>query len=108
MSRFDRIARRVAEITGHASTFIVATVCIIVWAFAGPPLKFSNGWQLTINTSTTIVTFLMVFVIQAAQNRDTKALHAKLDALIAANAGVDDALQRVEERSEAEIERRRP
>ena len=81
---FDRIARAVAAWTGRTSAFAVAFTIIIVWAVTGPIFKWSDTWQLVINTGTTIVTFLMVFLIQNAQNRDASAIQAKLDELIRA------------------------
>lgn len=106
--RFDRISRAISSAAGSPWAFGGAFATVATWAALGPLLAFSSGWQLAINTGTTIVTFLMVFVIQRSQNRDTAALHAKLDVLIGALPEADDALQRVEERSADEIERRRP
>ena len=79
---FDRIANRIASWAGQTSAFIMAAAVIIVWAVTGPLFQWSNTWQLVINTGTTIVTFLMVFLIQNAQNRDASAIQAKLDELI--------------------------
>jgi low affinity Fe/Cu permease len=79
---FNRISRKCAEAVGHFSSFIIAMAVIIVWAISGPTFHFSDTWQLVINTGTTIVTFLMVFLIQNTQNRDARALHLKLDELI--------------------------
>jgi low affinity Fe/Cu permease len=79
---FTRFTTRTAKILGHAWVFIAAVAVLIIWACTGPLLGFSDTWQLVINTSTTIVTFLMVFIIQNTQNRDTAALHLKLDALM--------------------------
>ena len=81
---FDRIANRVASWTGRPLAFILAFSIIIVWAVTGPLFHWSDTWQLVINTGTTIVTFLMVFLIQNAQNRDASAIQAKLDELIRA------------------------
>ena len=81
---FDRIANRVASWTGRPLAFILAFSIIIVWAVTGPLFHWSDTWQLVINTGTTIVTFLMVFLIQNAQNRDGAAIQAKLDELIRA------------------------
>src|ERR1700710_3035984 len=88
---------------GRASTFIVACVTIIVWAITGPVFHYSDTWQLVINTGTTIVTFLMVFLIQNTQNRDMAALHLKLDELIRASAGARDALLTLEDMTEEEL-----
>ena len=81
---FDKIASRVAAWTGRTSAFALAVTIIAVWAVTGPLFAWSNTWQLVINTGTTIVTFLMVFLIQNAQNRDASAIQAKLDELIRA------------------------
>ncbi len=79
---FAEIANATSRAAGHASTFILACITIIVWAATGPIFGFSDTWQLVINTGTTIVTFLMVFLIQSSQNRDGAAIQAKLDELI--------------------------
>ena len=84
---FARIAGRVADWAGSSWAFCLAALVIIVWAITGPVFGFSDTWQLVINTGTTIVTFLMVFLIQNTQNRDTKALHLKLDELLRAQRG---------------------
>jgi low affinity Fe/Cu permease len=81
---FNRIASTIAAATGQASTFIVAVLVILVWAVSGPLFDFSDTWQLVVNTGTTIVTFLMVFLIQNSQNRDAAAMQAKLDELLRA------------------------
>ncbi len=81
-SVFTRFSRWIACHAGKPSTFALAVVVILVWAFTGPPFGFSDTWQLVINTSTTIITFLMVFLIQNTQNRDTESLQIKLDELI--------------------------
>ncbi|EPE94852.1 low affinity iron permease family protein [Rhizobium grahamii] len=79
---FARFATAAAKSSGRPATFVLAVVLVLAWAIAGPSFGFSETWQLVINTSTTIITFLMVFVLQNSQNRDGKALHAKLDELI--------------------------
>ncbi len=79
---FDRAAQWAARECGRAHTFAIAVVVVLVWAVTGPLFQFSDTWQLVINTGTTIVTFLMVFLIQNTQNRDTEALHLKIDELI--------------------------
>jgi low affinity Fe/Cu permease len=81
---FRKISTRVSALAGSASTFFLALIVIIVWAVTGPVFNFSDTWQLVINTGTTIITFLMVFLIQNTQNRDSKAMHLKLDELIRA------------------------
>ena len=82
---FRRLAHRTSQVVGHANAFIAATVLIAAWLVTGPLFHFSDTWQLVINTTTTIVTFLMVFLIQSTQNRDSQAIHLKLDELIRAN-----------------------
>ncbi len=79
---FSKFATTVADLSGKPATFVLAVVLVIVWAASGPVFDYSENWQLVINTSTTIITFLMVFVLQNSQNRDGKALQAKLDELI--------------------------
>lgn len=81
-ARFQSFSRRIADFTGTASAFSVACLSLLVWVVSGPIFHFSDAWQLVINTATTIVTFLMVFLIQNAQNEDTRELHAKLDAVL--------------------------
>src|SRR4051794_20355862 len=85
--RFHRFASRVAAIAGNAWTFLAAVAIILVWLLTGPVFGFSDTWQLIINTGTTIITFLMVFLIQNAQNRDAKAIHLKLDELLRGVSG---------------------
>jgi len=79
---FSKFASGIAHLSGKPATFVLAVVLVIVWAASGPIFDYSENWQLVINTSTTIITFLMVFVLQNSQNRDGKALQAKLDELI--------------------------
>lgn len=100
---FDRFAARVTQITGSPWAFIVAFIVIIVWAVSGPIFHYSDTWQLVINTGTTIVTFLMVFVIQQSQNKDTLALQMKLNELIAANKEASNRLIDVEDLTEEEL-----
>src|ERR671933_1602194 len=85
--RFSHFAARTGQIMGSYWAFLLAILTVVVWAATGPLFQFSNTWQLVINTGTTIVTFLMVFLIQNTQNRDTKALHLKLDELLRAQRG---------------------
>jgi low affinity Fe/Cu permease len=100
---FERIAGRVAAATGRPSAFVLALFVIIVWAITGPLFHFSDTWQLVINTSTTIVTFLMVFLIQNAQNRDASAIQAKLDEMIRAVSDARNEFIGIEHLSEAEL-----
>jgi low affinity Fe/Cu permease len=104
---FDRIAKRIAHLTGRPAIFAVACLAIVVWAALGPVLGYSDTWQLAINTSTTIVTFLMVFLIQNTQNRDSEALHLKIDELLRALDAADTRLVDLEERSEQDLEQLR-
>lgn len=102
--RFSALAGRAASIAGNYLTFLVALGLVLVWAVSGPFFGFSETWQLVINTSTTIVTFLMVFLIQNTQNRDSIALHLKIDELIRVIADADDALIEAEDDSERELQ----
>jgi low affinity Fe/Cu permease len=101
--RFAHIAARVAVLAGSYVTFLLALVVILIWGVSGPLFGFSDTWQLVINTSTTIVTFLMVFLIQNTQNRDALAVHLKLDELIRAMATADDRLITAEDQTDAEL-----
>ena len=101
---FDRFARRTEQQLGRSVTFALAFLSIVVWGVTGPLFAWSDTWQLVINTGTTIVTFLMVFVIQNTQNRDTQALHLKLDELIRVNTDARNSLMGLEEKSQSEVE----
>jgi low affinity Fe/Cu permease len=101
---FRRIASRASHGVGSPWAFIGALVIVIVWATTGPVFHYSDTWQLVINTSTTIVTFLMVFLIQNTQNRDSHALHLKLDELIRSNDFARNRLMCLEELNDREIE----
>jgi len=89
---FDRFSNTVSKRAGHAGTFVAACILIFAWAVAGPIFGFSETWQLVVNTATTIITFLMVFVLQHSQNRDGEAVQAKLDDLILAMKHADNRL----------------
>jgi low affinity Fe/Cu permease len=101
---FGRFAHEIARLSGKPAAFILATGAVAVWALTGPLFNYSDTWQLVINTSTTIVTFLMVFLIQSTQNRDTMALQIKLSELIIAMHGAKNRLAAAEDLSEEELE----
>jgi low affinity Fe/Cu permease len=101
---FRRLAIKSAEICGKPVTFAAAVLIVVVWGVSGPMFHFSDTWQLVINTGTTIVTFLMVFLIQATQNRDTAAIQLKLDELIIATKKARDRVAAAEDLSDEELE----
>jgi low affinity Fe/Cu permease len=106
-SPFSRFAKWTAHAAGHPATFGVAVLVILGWVLTGPVFYFSDTWQLVINTGTTIVTFLMVFLIQNTQNRESAAMQLKLDELIRAVQGAHNALLDLEELTEADLSRMR-
>ena len=101
---FTRFSTVTSRLAGHYLTFVVALALIIAWAVSGPLFGFSATWQLVINTGTTIVTFLMVFLIQNTQNRDSAAIHVKLDEIIQALDATDNRMMSAEEDTEEELE----
>ena len=103
-SRFTRLAKATARMTGRPATFSLALGVILLWLVTGPVFRFSDTWQLAINTGTTIITFLMVFLIQATQNRDGEAVQVKLDELLRATAGAHNALLDLEQLEERELD----
>lgn len=102
-SWFTRFAKAISHHAGSPSTFVLAALVVIVWAVTGPIFQYSDTWQLVINTGTTIITFLMVFLIQNTQNRDSCAMQVKLDELIKAVDKADNALLDLEEMEEEDI-----
>ncbi|HEY2004268.1 MAG TPA: low affinity iron permease family protein [Candidatus Saccharimonadia bacterium] len=102
---FTRFATQVATMLGHSWVFMLALVTLVVWALTGPLTKFSNTWQLIINTGTTIVTFLMVFIIQNTQNRDNLAINLKLDALLKASEVNEQKMIGLEDKSDLELQK---
>ena len=104
-SRFSRYAKLTARAAGHPAGFITALTIVFIWAATGTLFHFSDTWQLVINTGTTIVTFLMVFLIQNTQNRDSEAMQLKLDELIRSVEGAHNALLDLEELTEEDLDR---
>ena len=102
---FHRVSSKVSSATGSPMAFVFAIAIIVVWFISGPAAHYSDTWQLIINTGTTIVTFLMVFLIQNTQNRDSKAIHLKLDELLRGVKGARTGLVNIEELSDKELEK---
>lgn len=101
---FERLARKASEVTGSTAMFITALAVVMTWLVSGPYFGFSDTWQLVINTGTTIITFLMVFLIQRMQNKDSRAIHLKLNELVASLKGPSNRLIDAEELSEEDLE----
>jgi low affinity Fe/Cu permease len=102
--RFRALAHLTAECTGSPAAFLVALLLVIVWLITGPYFRYSDSWQLVINTGTTIVTFLMVFLIQNTQNRDTREIHLKLDELIRSHEPARNLFMNLEHLSDEELD----
>jgi low affinity Fe/Cu permease len=103
-SWFSAFAKKTSSIAGRPATFAIAVLMILVWAICGPAFHYSDTWQLVINTSTTIITFLMVFLIQNSQNRDSAALQMKLDELIRVQTEAKNSMMGLEDKEEKELE----
>jgi low affinity Fe/Cu permease len=101
---FERFSNWATAATGSSAAFIIAISAIVIWLATGPVAKYSDTWQLIINTGTTIVTFLMVFLIQKSQNKDSKAIHLKLNELLAAHAGASNRMVDIEDLTEKELD----
>jgi len=104
---FEKFANWSTNATGSSTAFIMALIIIIVWGITGPIFRYSDTWQLVINTGTTIVTFLMVFLIQKTQNKDSKAIHLKLNELLASHQGASNRMVNLEDLSEIELDQLR-
>ena len=100
---FHRVARSTSNAVGNSYAFILAFVVVLIWALTGPYFNYSDTWQLVINTGTTILTFLMVFLIQNTQNRDAKAIHLKLDELLRGTQGTRNSFVDIEDLTDAEL-----
>lgn len=102
---FQKMSNKVTKATGSPTAFIIALAVIIIWAATGPIFGYSDTWQLVINTGTTIITFLMVFIIQQSQNKDTVAIHLKLNELIASHERASNRLVDIEDLTDEELQR---
>jgi low affinity Fe/Cu permease len=103
-SLFGRFAGKTAQYSGKPAAFLIAALVVVIWGVSGPIFHYSDTWQLVINTGTTIITFLMVFLIQNTQNRDTQALQLKLDELILATRGARTGIAGIEEATDERLE----
>ena len=103
-SLFENFANAATKFTGSSPAFIGAASIVILWAITGPIFKYSETWQLVINTGTTIITFLMVFLIQKSQNKDSKAIHLKLNELLASHQGASNRMVDIEDLTEEELD----
>lgn len=103
-ARFGRLASKMAGWVGSSSAFALAMLSVLIWGISGPYFKYSDTWQLVINTATTVITFLIVFLIQNTQNRDARALHLKLDELIRAEVKAHNEMINIEKLSDTELE----
>ncbi len=101
---FNKFSSKVTKASGSPAAFLIALSTILIWAITGPLFNYSDTWQLVINTGTTIITFLMVFIIQQTQNKDTMAMHLKLNELIACNSNASNRLIDIEDITEKELE----
>lgn len=101
---FERFSNWATAATGSSAAFIVAAGTVVIWAVTGPLFKYSETWQLVINTGTTIITFLMVFLIQKTQNKDSKAIHLKLNELVASHEGTSNRMVNIEDLTEEELD----
>lgn len=101
---FEKFSNEATKFTGSSTAFIIALLTVIIWAVTGPVFKYSETWQLVINTGTTIITFLMVFLIQKAQNKDGKAIQLKLNELIAAHERASNRMVDIEDLTESELD----
>ncbi|MGN8072497.1 low affinity iron permease family protein [Mucilaginibacter sp. SMC90] len=101
---FERFSNWATAATGSSAAFIIATSTVLIWAVTGPLFHYSETWQLVINTGTTIITFLMVFLIQKSQNKDSKAIHLKLNELLASHEGTSNRMVNIEDLTEEELD----